>query len=163
MGRTVKTTIVLLLCLSGAPAFADGPSFDCSQAETEDEVAICQNPQLSALELATAEAYAEIGSNAAKGIARPAMKARHACGSDAACIEDVLMQALNGYWAAGATSQDARNMNDLIADWNDANNICRGSIDATEVAEGIDGTSKSLLEINLWQNPPCKSRMNETS
>jgi hypothetical protein len=73
------------------------------------------------------------------------------------------MLGLKGYWAARATSQDTPNMNDLIADWNDANNICRGSIDATEVAEGIDGTSKSLLEINLWQNPPCKSRMNETS
>jgi uncharacterized protein len=71
---------MLFLFLSGAPAWADGSSFDCSQAASEDEVTICQNPQLSSLELATAEAFSKIDPNAAKAIARPSLKARHACG-----------------------------------------------------------------------------------
>lgn len=125
----MTATGILLLFLSAAPSWADGPGFDCSHAGTEDEVDTCQNLQLSALELA--KAFAEIDMNAALAIACPTLKARHACGSDAACIEDVLLQAMHGYWAAGATSPDAQNMSDLIDNWNDANNTCRGLTDAS--------------------------------
>jgi hypothetical protein len=104
--------------------------------------------------LATSEAFAEVDPHAAKAIARSALKARHACGSETACIEDVLMQAMNGYWAAGATSPDAQSMSDLIADWNDANNTCRGSTDATEVAEGC--LARDLAAIKLHDIGLCE-------
>ena len=124
--------ILGLALLLAPPTWAQEPSFECAQATEPDELAICDSPYLSILEAAGAEAFAQVSLDnqaAAKAIARPALQARRACGADETCLEDALMQALYSYWAAGARSDQAQEMDWLIADWTQANETCRGSSD----------------------------------
>ena len=122
-----------LALLLSSPTWAQEPSFDCLLANSPDEVAICGSQTLATLEYAGAQAFVQVaqdqGTVVAKDIARPALQARRDCADDVACIEDVLMQALYSYWAAGARSDQAQGMEWLIADWTQANETCRGSTD----------------------------------
>ena len=85
----IARIFVLLAGLLVAPAcFA--ASFDCAKAQSEDEVAICNNPELSHRDMIADEMYRKAvdvaGAKAAKPLARDALQERAACGSDADCI-----------------------------------------------------------------------------
>ena len=71
------------------------PSFDCNLAETEDEIAICDNNRLASLDLINAESYKMLkevmGKEQAKEFARAALKERRKCKGDVQCIEQVLV------------------------------------------------------------------------
>ncbi len=56
MPRAISAACLLLAAAS--PAAAAGPSFDCARAQSAAEVAICADPDLAALDLALAEAFA---------------------------------------------------------------------------------------------------------
>ena len=153
--------ILGLALLLASPVWAQGPSFDCGQATTQDELAICDSAQLSTLEAAAADAFAQVIQThdaAAKAIARPALQARRDCGYDPACIEDVLMQSLYSYWTAGARSDRALEMDWLIADWADANETCRGSSDPMAGAEAC--SARTLLTLQLHDIGLCEGAYN---
>ena len=85
----IARIFVLLAGLLVAPAcFA--ASFDCAKAQSEDEVAICNNPELSHRDMIADEMYRKAvdvaGAKAAKPLARGGLEERAACGSDVACI-----------------------------------------------------------------------------
>ena len=71
------------------------PSFDCNLAETEDEIAICNNNRLASLDLINADSYKMLkevmGKEQAKEFARAALKERRKCKGDVQCIEQVLV------------------------------------------------------------------------
>ncbi len=154
----MKTAWILgLALLFSAPAWAQEASFDCAQATAPDEVTICDSAELSTLEAAGADAFAQVSQDhaaAAKAIDRPALKARHDCGADAACIADVLMQALYSYWAAGAVSEQAQDMDSLIFEWEQANETCRGSSDPDAGAEACG--QRNLLTLDLHAIGLCE-------
>ena len=154
----MKATWIMGLALVLAqPVWAQEPSFDCAQATMPDELAICDSADLSSLEAAGAQAFAQVSKDheaAAKAIARPALQARRDCEADAACIEDVLMQALYSYWAAGARSDQADAMDWLIADWSEANLTCRESIDPEVGQEAC--SARNLLTVQLHDIGLCE-------
>lgn len=80
---------ILMLGLLMAPACFSA-SFDCAKAQSEDEIAICNTPELSHRDMIADEMYRKAvdvaGAKAAKPLARDALKERTACGADAACI-----------------------------------------------------------------------------
>ena len=85
----IARIFILMLGLLVAPAcFA--ASFDCAKAQSEDEVAICNNPELSHRDMIADEMYRKAvevaGAKAAKSVARNGLQERAACGSDADCI-----------------------------------------------------------------------------
>ena len=85
----IARIFVLLVGLLMAPA-CYAASFDCARAQSEDEVAICNNPELSHRDMIADEMYRKAvdvaGAKAAKPLARDALQERAACGSDADCI-----------------------------------------------------------------------------
>ena len=140
-----------LFLLFASPVWAQEPSFDCTQATAPDELTICNSAVLATLEAAGAEAFAQVNHGdeaAAEAIARPTLQARYECGADAACIEDVLMQALYSYWAAGAVSEQAQDMDSLIFDWEQANETCRGSSDPDAGAEACSQRNLRTLDLH---------------
>ena len=158
----MKATWIMGLALVLAqPAWAQEPSFDCARATMPDELAICDSADLSSLEAAGAQAFAQVSMDheaAAKAIARPALQARRDCKADAACIEDVLMQALYSYWAAGARSDQADAMDWLIADWTEANATCRGSSDPAVGPQAC--SARNLLTVQLHDIGLCEGAYN---
>jgi uncharacterized protein len=114
LARRVLAGALLALGASALAGFATGmawadelgPSFNCAKAESADEVAICGDDTLAMLDRIGAAAFAvvarEKGEAAAKGIARPALAARHACGSDAGCIRKAGAKAIAAYARLGA-------------------------------------------------------------
>jgi uncharacterized protein len=102
------------LLFIAAPASA--ASFDCSRASSPDELTICNNPRLSALDSEMAGlwyAYSRIpmmmGSSGNRGDEQVAWLARRrACGANAACIES-------------AYNDRIAQLEQLIAGWMQAN------------------------------------------
>jgi uncharacterized protein YecT (DUF1311 family) len=75
-----------------------GPSFNCNYANAPDEIAICQDPELSNLDRETARLYSEaMNSRFYRGSARASIRrdqaawlnSRHRCGYDKTCIKDL--------------------------------------------------------------------------
>jgi tetratricopeptide (TPR) repeat protein/predicted aspartyl protease len=95
-----------LACLSGLPALAQSPSFDCGRARLPDEIAICRTPELAELDSVIAIAYAYLRSTRGRAYADqvgiPFWRLRQACQYDAGCIRQVQIQAINSYQVAGA-------------------------------------------------------------
>lgn len=90
----------------GAPD--PGPSFDCAQAETQTEFAICTIPSLSALDRDLAAAWAEIqGSATRRAQELPLQIAwltrRNTCGADASCLADAMTSRLEQLQFASAS------------------------------------------------------------
>ncbi len=85
------------------------PSFNCRAATQPDELAICANPELARLDRAVVEGYERMqgsdGSGAAKGVAEPLLRRRHACGADPDCIKRVQLTAIAAFQARGAPPQ----------------------------------------------------------
>jgi uncharacterized protein len=84
----------LMVC-AFTPLRAEAQSFPCSRARTSDEIAICQNSGLSALDVRLHNLYNSVRSRLS-GSARQALAdeeldwlaSRRACGSNAGCIEN---------------------------------------------------------------------------
>jgi S1-C subfamily serine protease len=89
---------------------ARGPSFDCRKATFPDEFVICRTPELSALDNRIASAYARLrntrGRSFADEVKIPTLRRRQACRSDALCIKERQIAALDAYRAAGAPVLD---------------------------------------------------------
>jgi hypothetical protein len=85
------------------------PSFNCNVATQPDEIAICGNPELARLDRAVVEGYQQVigsdGAAAAKDIAEPLLRRRHACGPDADCIKRVQLATIAAFQARGAPVQ----------------------------------------------------------
>jgi hypothetical protein len=83
-----------------------GPSFECSKSTFPDEFAICSNPELSQLDVQVASAYVYVrdhnGEQLARAIRDRSLRARHACGSDFACIKQVQIASISDYQKLGA-------------------------------------------------------------
>ncbi len=76
------------------PASAEnGPSFSCAKAKTPDEITICANPTLSALDLIINDGYQRmiktLGRNTTNSIHPRFLRLRHDCKTDADCIANV--------------------------------------------------------------------------
>lgn len=99
--------LLLLALLYAAPALAQSPSFDCNNATTASEIAICGNPELSQLDrlvaLAFAEASRSAGRASARAVARRGLAARNACESDVDCITAAQFASLRDFQSLGAT------------------------------------------------------------
>ena len=95
-----------IVALAGSSALAAGPSFDCDNAKTADEIAICDSKLLSELDSIAAFAYEEVqdtsGKEEARSVAREAMAARRECGGDADCIMGVQVDLLRRFQELGA-------------------------------------------------------------
>jgi uncharacterized protein len=87
-----RVACILAVCTFFATPLA-AQSFNCRDAEKPDEVLICQNPQLAALDERMASMYFRLRNNLA-GEARAKLEAdqttwlreRYGCGRDAGCI-----------------------------------------------------------------------------
>jgi uncharacterized protein len=85
---------IMFLGISSLLAPAQAASFDCSRARAADEIAVCGNPRLSALDSEMGGlwyAYSRVpmlmgGNGARMDEARAFLARRHACGHHAACI-----------------------------------------------------------------------------
>ena len=92
-----KAAVIAAMSLAGLlflPGSAQAASFDCARAAKADEIAVCRNPALSALDSEMGGlwyAYARVpmlmGGNGARGDAARAFLARRAaCGRNVACL-----------------------------------------------------------------------------
>src|SRR3954454_11707804 len=80
-----------------AMAQAANPSFDCVQARTQDEIAICNDSRLTELDQAIAIGLGQISGDhkqSAISVARGTVKTRRSCGSNKLCIIDQQVNAL---------------------------------------------------------------------
>lgn len=99
MNRASASALVLAALWPGLwPATAsaqEGPSFDCRDAGTRTEIAICASPGLSRLELRMYDTYVEladrIGAREARRIADELLARRQACEGDPDCIAERLL------------------------------------------------------------------------
>ena len=93
----------------GSLNVATTPSFNCGAATQPDEMAICGTPELARLDRAVVEAYERMigsdGRDAAKSVAEPLLRGRHACGPDIECIKRVQLTAIAAFQARGAPIQ----------------------------------------------------------
>jgi hypothetical protein len=84
-----------------------GPSFDCRRAKSDDEIAICSDPELARLDRLIGEGYldlvAQIGERAARSVAGPPLAARRSCGGDTGCIRNAQVSAIREFQRLGAT------------------------------------------------------------
>jgi uncharacterized protein len=91
----------LIVC-AFAPFSAEAQSFPCSRARTADEIAICENPGLAALDMRLHNIYERVRSRL-YGRARQVLvdeemgwlASRRRCGSDVGCIEDSYRQRIS--------------------------------------------------------------------
>src|SRR5271163_3381136 len=98
--------LVVLLSSIAKPASAEGPSFDCNKARLPDEIEICEVPRLAELDNLVAAGYAFLKSTQGRPYADqlgiPLWRSRQACQSDAQCIAQRQIEAIEAYQAAGA-------------------------------------------------------------
>ena len=100
-------TSVRLACLFAAvvtlaPLTAQAQSFNCRYASRADEVVICQNAGLSALDERLAGMYertrSRLHGGARQGLIQDQtawLRGRYRCGPNTACIEDAYRQRIN--------------------------------------------------------------------
>jgi len=92
--------------LTAATASAQGPSFDCNKASTADEIAICNDADLSQLDRLISLAYDEarrVSAALARAVAREGLSARRGCGGDAACIFEAQVATIHHLQRLGST------------------------------------------------------------
>jgi uncharacterized protein len=91
--------LLMALVLNAPLAHAEGASFNCANAQSKDEIAICNNPVLSEIDYLIGKAFdnfkPEFGSK--RDVARAFLADRSICGSDAACIAAVLARTIETY------------------------------------------------------------------
>lgn len=107
----------ILLIPAAAPA-QEGPSFDCRDASTRTEVAICANPDLSRLEMRMFEAYEglvrAIGTGEARRIADDLLVRRQACEGDPGCIAERLLISMEVFNQRAGRTGDFARLEDLL-------------------------------------------------
>ncbi len=95
-----------MICLQIGIGHAQAPSFDCRKARYPDEFAICQTPQLAELDGVIGEGYSYLkgryGRAYADQVGIPFWRLRQSCQSDASCIRQTQIRAIQAYQAAGA-------------------------------------------------------------
>ena len=92
--RTLWTLTMAAACATALAAPAGAASFDCSKAKAPDEIAICANPGLSALDSEMGGlwfAYSQIPflmgmSGNRQDEARQFLETRSACGANVSCL-----------------------------------------------------------------------------
>lgn len=89
-----------------APAAANEPSFDCSNASTPDEVTICRSKTLSKLDKLTTQGFLyikkHVDTQSARNLARAVLNRRSQCGGDFYCIATIQVAAIDMYRDYGA-------------------------------------------------------------
>lgn len=99
----MRVAIALIAAVTAVAALtspAGAASFDCSKARAPDEIAICANPDLSALDSEMGGlwfAYSQIPflmgmSGNRQDEARAFLQTRAACGADVACLKTAYQQ-----------------------------------------------------------------------
>ena len=112
----MRPLALLPLAVALAPGLAvaqDGPSFDCRDADTRTEIAICASPELARLELRMFGAYQglveRIGQREARAIADELLLRRQACEGDPGCVAERLLISMEVFDQRGRSS-------DLVAE-----------------------------------------------
>ena len=113
----MKRPALLILTILGLTAAVpvQAASFNCAKAAAADEIAICQNPELSERDTEMAAlwfAYNKVpmlmGANAARRDgATDFLKMRTACGSDTACLDRVYEARITALRAEISLAMDA--------------------------------------------------------
>jgi len=95
MARYIKSFGLALLLSAGIGSIAKAASFDCNKAATETEIAICADPELSALDEGLYIAYRDIfvsnlndAAETARAEQRNWIIDRNLCGSEVSCLID---------------------------------------------------------------------------
>jgi predicted aspartyl protease len=87
-----------------------GPSFECQNARLPDEITICNNPDLSLLDLQIGLNFIQLkqkyGYSQARNISHDLLLQRRQCGNDAECIRRAQVQQLNKYAEYGVPLPD---------------------------------------------------------
>lgn len=101
-----KLIWIALAVLFSTPAAA--ASFDCTKAQTRDEIAICKNAYLGEMDSLVSAAYATYEAEfQKKGVVAKAFLAdRRACAGDEACISTVQSRMLETYGGAAPWVHD---------------------------------------------------------
>jgi uncharacterized protein len=88
-----------VLALNAALAHADSASFNCANARSKDEIAICKDPVLSDIDYLIGKAFEEYKPEfkTKREVARAFLADRSICGSDAACIAAVQARTIETY------------------------------------------------------------------
>jgi uncharacterized protein len=94
INRVILAGVAVLALTVAADARTQGPSFDCHRATWQDEIAICNSEELSALDRQLAKFYTD-AKNIFKGgykdhvrhAQRQWLEKRHECGSDVECLD----------------------------------------------------------------------------
>jgi uncharacterized protein len=128
--------IVSLLALLALTSPAAAASFDCSKASAPDEVAICGNSKLSALDVLVARAYGEAHKPGADGDtedkahaladARSFNARKTKCGADVACLMSAHVGVLEDLNVDGSSVQ--------VPDW----------VAATDMTVGLPPEGKTM-------------------
>ena len=112
----MRPLALLPLAVALAPNLAvaqDGPSFDCRDADTRTEIAICASPELARLELRMFGAYQglveRLGEREARAIADELLLRRQACEGDPGCVAERLLISMEVFDQRGRSS-------DLVAE-----------------------------------------------
>jgi len=95
-----KLIWIALAVLSSTPAAA--ASFDCTKAQSKDEIAICKNAYLGEMDSLVSAAYATYEAEFQKkgAVAKAFLADRRACAGDEACIATVQSRMLETYGSA---------------------------------------------------------------
>lgn len=83
------------------------PSFDCAEAQTADERAICATPKLMELDTILNSGFRQLvergGQQAAQIVARNHLDRRRQCGANQSCIEQVQRETITRFIGMGST------------------------------------------------------------
>lgn len=97
----ILTGVCLLHMMVPTEANAAHPSFNCGRATKLDELAICEDEELSRLDIQANEEYKKLilylGKSKANEIARIQLSRRASCKSNARCIKNVTISSINVY------------------------------------------------------------------
>lgn len=96
---SVKSILCLAVCLGLTGAAFAQPSYNCAKATQPDEIAICNDPLLSAADRIIAQAYERYQGEfqPKRQVARSFLGDRTRCGSDRACIAAIQARMLSTY------------------------------------------------------------------
>jgi len=105
LALSTLSAVSLATAPDAAVAQPANPSFDCAKAQTQDEIAICNDARLAELDQAVAIGLGQIAPNdrqAARSIAIETLAARRSCDSNKLCILDQQVTAINSFADLGS-------------------------------------------------------------
>jgi len=134
-----RSALMILAILFAGPmqAQAGPPSFDCGNANADDEIAICSSTELSELDNLMDAGFQFLrlryGKTQANQVARPLLRLRQACGADADCIMKRQVDAIKTYQQLGAPIR--------LPDWVSASAPADNAADGMPTIVGACATS----------------------